>query len=704
MCEALEDSRAWSLRVSRALDDIGVTRRMVARRRRTWLRREAVKTLCLALLGLDMTEYYFGSQSEGTTTLGMISDVDILHSIHIFPVLLDSSEWHYGKYNLLVKKTEGSPPQHCNLQILRQDCPLPITNVIMPDDMIDCEGNVFLRNDEGDNIQQNLVGVKLISHGPSRSFGDDVDSVSAFPCARLPAECQFLFYRPRPGHWPTPDMLVQASQFPVFLVKQGYPDSPYHQRLLEWRFSTSLMERVLVFSFNINQIKVYVLLKMIRKSFLKHFVGDNLSTFHIKTAMMFTIESYPPDIWREENVVQCALYCLTTLFRWLKLGYCPHFTISGVNLFVGKLGRPEIHTLLSVVADIMCDNLSCLTLIQMDELGARLQPITRAFPGKSRYEINMKICEHMCRQFCSTTEYLLRKFPNGMVTLSNLYNDFISLNILNDILCEPSLEKEATTIISRFVANILASALASEKLRLNQPITGDIMQLYSLSFESDLLSSRLKFASMLYCSGQYEAAASVLSYCEGLLGPHVWQSCACGRGHKPSRAFLVKCLKTENDLEFHKQSVACCIKFTHLETWVVPDHLLYEMYRPITSEDALILNVKERLRMQYERSWMKYAVIDCIPFLYYLQYLTYRELDHLDRKYTALQNLSNYLYNPGGVGGHTETVANVLGHCYELENRPDMFWQCYSQSLSHHPRNNAANWHVIRLLNQQARQ
>ncbi|XP_052814141.1 uncharacterized protein LOC128241232 [Mya arenaria] len=697
MCEVWEDSRAWSLRVSRALDDIGVSRRMVARRRRAWLRNEAVQTVLANLQGLFMTTYYFGSQSEGTTTLGMISDVDVLNSRTSFPALLDWRDWQYRKINLLVKKTEESPPQHCNLQIRGDARLLQMSYILGICDEIDGEGNVFVRNDEGDNILQNLAGMKLISHGPSRSFGDDVDMVSAFPCARLPAECQFLFYRPRPGHWPTSDMLVQASQFPVFLVKQGYPNSPYHQRLLEWRFSTSLMERVLVFSFDINQVKVYVLLKMIRKSFLKQFVGDNLSTFHLKTAMMFTIESYPPNIWREENIVQCALYCLTTLFRWLKLGYCPHFTISGVNLFVGKLGRPELHTLLSVVADIMCENLSCLTLIQMDELGTRLQPVTRAFPCKSRYQINMKICGHMCNHSWSSFMFFEQLNPNKNITLNTLCKYFIQLNILNDILCEPSFEKEASTIILRFVANKLASALASEKLRLNQPITGDIMQLYSLSFDSDLLSSRLKFASMLYCSGQYEAAAAMLSYCEGLLGQHVWQRCKCGREHKTSQAFMEKCLETENGLEFHEKSVACCITFSKLEAWVVPDHLLYEMYRTITPEDALIMDV-------LERTWMKYVVIDCIPFLYYLQYLTYRQLDQPVRKYTTLQNLENYLCKPGGVSGHVETVCNVLGHCYELENRPDMFWQYYSHPLRIHPRNNSANWHVMRLLNQQARQ
>ena len=44
---------------------------------------------------------------------------------------------------------------------------------------------------------------------------------------------------------------------------------------LQWRISTSLSERLLVFDFTAEQ-HVYVLLKMIRKWFIKPVVGDNL--------------------------------------------------------------------------------------------------------------------------------------------------------------------------------------------------------------------------------------------------------------------------------------------------------------------------------------------------------------------------------------------------------------------------------------------
>ncbi|XP_052814633.1 uncharacterized protein LOC128241652 [Mya arenaria] len=295
MSEAWDDRRTWSLRLSQALDDIGVTRRMVDRRRRTWLRREALQKLLSLFLGSGMTMYNFGSQSEGTTTLGMHSDIDILFSQNDAAVLLDLSEWQQGKDNLLVVNTERSPPQHCNLQRLGRDRRLPNKDVEDPYEVVDNDGKVLLTTKITEIFL--LSERKLIFYGPSRSLNKNVDMVQAFPCARLPAECQFLFERPRPGHWPTKDMLAQASAYPVFLVPAGYPDSPYHEKLLEWRFSTSLMERLLIFSFNTTQLKVFVLLKIIRKAFIKIVVGDNFSTFHMKTAMMFTIESYPPDIW-----------------------------------------------------------------------------------------------------------------------------------------------------------------------------------------------------------------------------------------------------------------------------------------------------------------------------------------------------------------------------------------------------------------------
>ncbi|KAH3847172.1 hypothetical protein DPMN_089489 [Dreissena polymorpha] len=79
-----------------------------------------------------------------------------------------------------------------------------------------------------------------------------------------------------------------------------------------------MIERLLTFDLNIIQMKAYVLTKMIRKEFLRPLADDRLSSFHMKTALLFTIEQFPEDIWKDGNLVQCVIFCPNTLKRFLK--------------------------------------------------------------------------------------------------------------------------------------------------------------------------------------------------------------------------------------------------------------------------------------------------------------------------------------------------------------------------------------------------
>ena len=227
----------------------------------------------------------------------MDSDTDVMIILNNYLVVFDWAEWEKDKIIMLAIRDNTTPPQLCYLQRLRPDLPLKMDQPVMPTDEVDDEGRVLMSNkwmeDELWEMYKHLG--PMISHGPSKSFSDKVDLVYAFPCASMPEECEFLFRRPRPGHFPKPETLEHARRCPTFLVPQGHPFSEHKH--LQWRISTSLCERFLVFDFTAEQQHVYVLLKMIRKSFIKPVVGDNLSTFHMKTAVMFTIESCQPDIW-----------------------------------------------------------------------------------------------------------------------------------------------------------------------------------------------------------------------------------------------------------------------------------------------------------------------------------------------------------------------------------------------------------------------
>ncbi|XP_052765455.1 uncharacterized protein LOC128206812 [Mya arenaria] len=483
-----------------------------------------------------------------------------------------------------------------------------------------------------------------------------------------------MFKRPRPGHWPRPETLAKARTCPTFLVPQGYPDS--ENKEIEWRFSTSLMERLLVFDFTTAQMKVYTLLKMIRKSFIKPIVGDRLSTFHLKTAMMFTIESYPPDIWREDQIIQCAIYCLTSLCRWLKLGYCPHFTISGVNLFAGKLNKNERHRVFEEFQDYINESLQIVFSVKMDDLGSRL--------------INM-MDSTQCLTMMTRKQMLksaLKKIVIDKSLFIGIYSKIL-IDLKTETACIPRFlmnlltylmtladltetgndqKKEAASCLITIRLNPLASTLASECIRLGQPISMEIVNLYKMSFDSDLLSSRLKFASMLYCREQFVSATHILSYCESLLGSHMIHLCTCTGIFTPESDEIDDRIMNMERSDLIRTSVACCVTFTIRERYCVPEHLAYELSREMDEQSFEI------------DAWTKQVAIDSEPFLYYLQYLTYRQLNQGEMKLAAFQKLFNLIGLQVGLG-HPETFSNVLGHCFEMENMPAWAEQCYRNSL-----------------------
>ncbi|XP_052792906.1 uncharacterized protein LOC128226857 [Mya arenaria] len=676
--------QVMSLRLSRVLTDIGVTRQMVARRRRTFLMLEKIHTVSNTVKNTTDCDFFiFGSQTEGTTTLGMDSDIDMVQCVHDIRVILDMADWEPTKRCLLVLKTELSPPQHCCLLMLRKDCPLPKTLDMVPAECNlaeDMDGRVLLPNTWADGGMKQEYGRLFKKQGPSRSAHKDLDFICALSYSGLLFECNFLFTRPKPGHWPRPEVLVKARQCDTYLVAQGHAESD--QSKLDWRFSTSQIERLLMFDLNILQIQVYTFLKIIRKSFFKPLVGDRLSTFHFKTALFFTLETYPPEIWQEHKMLQCVIYCLKTLQRWFKHRYCPHYTIAGVDLFVGKLRKWEFPLLSSVLSKMIDNIMDYVSKIEMDQIGDRI--------------CNRHI--EVCTRYQNTIASALYCFRYDVINIFHMYwvrmnSQKSSFEVLKSIIRIREISSKGDFRVElkhaeKFLYQYLASMMASRCLHRNQPIQSDIYRLYEASLDSDLTSSRLKLASMMYCSGQYERAELVLAITEGLLHADVWQFTPCEKNTlpKPTPRFLEK-VYNYPVLEMIKRHVSCCVAFNALELCCVPKFLVYEMHRTIGPDD-----IHDR-RLIVE-NWMDLIVIDSKPFLFYLQYLTFRQLGQQENKRQALDKLLNYVCVESRACGNIDTALHVLGHCYELENQYKLTWSCYRKSLELLPYNNAARWHM----------
>jgi len=223
-----------------------------------------------------------------------------------------------------------------------------------------------------------------------------------------------------------------------------------------------------------------------------------------------------------------------------------------------------------------------------------------------------------------------------------------------------------------------------------------ILSWYSAAIDTDVASTRLKLASMLYCKSDLQIAANVLDDVERRYDNSVQAICGCGRMNlfvkKPSKVFTE--LKNEGDTYVAStDKVAYCVRYLRQEAFCVPPILHYEMVKAV-GDDI-------QHRDPNERVWMNWAVVDARPFLHYLQYLTFRGLGLRHKQLQALQSLRISVVE--GIKQtqlfHPETAANIFIHCLEIEGQIDCALELYLALKDDMPKNNAANLHIRRLTN-----
>jgi len=703
-----------SLRLIAALEDMGVTELIVGRRRHTFLQGESAWSVTDKLCGINVVSYHFGSMTEGTTTPCMGSDIDTLSCDDDVNIMSGWPEWERRRHNLLMVKHETCSPQHYRLQAARDDMPLPLTQPYDEFCVTDHDGKIYRSNKEFEFIVRQRTAddnTPYFHAGPSHSFSEMYDLVYAYRCRKLPAECDSWFTRPRPGNWPTQEMLQVARELGCFLIPDGHCDSEYSA--VEWRVSPSLIERHLMFSMGIIHIQCYVTLKLLKKDTINPYLNGNgkFTSFHCKTALFYAREQLLPEMWTVDHLFDCIVYCLALLRDWAVSGHCPHYIMDGVNLFDGKLNseqRVRLHTILTVIIDT---HLAPLAFVETDNLGVRLlhnvytvaiwdmTPRRAVFQGITGFlsvygnKHQMVHVRHILHDAADRSPDEMCLYLHSLITQP--------LQQLDRHRSERTLSRLDAVNRERLIKYLqqhLASTAASICLQHGIHMGTRIWSWYSAAMNTDVASTRLKLASMLYCKGDLQLAADVLEDVERRYDNTVQAICGCGNMdplvRKPRETFT-EAVNEENIDILSTNRVAYCVRFLPQEAFCVPPILHYEMIRAV-GDDI-------QHRHHTERKWMNWAVVDSRPFLHYLQYLTFGGLGLRHRQEQAQRSLVDIIVD--GIDHdqlfHAETAAHLRAHCLEMENQPDMALEWYLCSQSIMPRNNAANWHIRRLTNLQ---
>ena len=714
-----------SVWLSQVLDDVGVSEKMIAMRRRTYLQGEAINTISNLLMDNKDTTYHFGSMTEGTTTIGMGSDLDALDCLHSFEVILDYCDWKKKDsttYFLMVSD-ENFPPGYCSLQMVKSDLAVPLQGMdelskkvqnycIQQKDKTILLTNNFLESEYEEFYRKK--GFEFIKQGPSKTYSKYFDNVIAFPCAKTPAAIIEWIEEKRLCRWPTEEMLKEAEQLECFVVPRGYPG--HENQTVQWMISPNLIERMLMFSLNIVQLKTYVVLKLIKTCVFHKNVSDQITSFHIKTALLWTIERLPFHIWTNENLLVCVKRCVSTLLHFVIDRFCPHYIFPKLNLFIGKLDEHYLIKLELCIRQMLLSDLSWLFKLSTDNIGQRLQMLVEQEVKQctyiySRLENRNDIEKKLAGKFMN--DILFRWSNTRLVEILGFLCDKyprvteLSLNLSVCLQTCMEVAEHGTEfeqrVAKQWIPHLCATAAslqASVCFNAEEPLPKWVLATFFQSTEgADAVSCILKFASVLYCAKEYNNAADLLHDVELRYEKFdIQQVCGCARnvGELTLKHSFCGHALSNPDEDIEKVIVAYCVRFIRQEEKSVPNFLVYEMYRSIGDDVPF--------RTFLARHWNDWAVVDPLPFLYYLQFLVYDALGIDDLQTKAFKNLIACFYgiDIAPTLFHIETALNLLGHCFEIQEarmygNVNLALITYAYSLCCRPRNNAANWHVARL-------
>ncbi|XP_060599330.1 uncharacterized protein LOC132752935 [Ruditapes philippinarum] len=694
MSENSDYSRNVSLRLSKVLDEIGVNERMVIKRRRLELMNETLETIGQQLLthgGVNV--YHLGSRGEGTTTLGLNSDIDVLLTLTRLKVIQDWSEWEPDKQNMLMIQDDTVSPGYCLLQILRGDAPLPEDNVYNQYWYRDRIGRVLLKN----TLLHISTSSESVRHGPAITMEEipgycGHDIVIAIPCHQWPLKARQWINQQLEGQWPTSDMKQYCKRTECFVVGVGGKGSVNED--IEWRISTSLAERFLMFSLNITQIRCFILMKMILKTFITTQCPDSISSFMCKTVLLHSIKSTVNNAWNENTLLICLNYCLTILYNCIVNDYCPHFIIPENNLMARRFTVVTKQIILERLSYIISSNGSALLEIECDQLGSRIQNtflrLVDFVPEHLSCVISGNLVNIIARRVNDLIMVLLNKLNktnNIRLLLQTLYKYL--MKVTHDM--NQGQNRIACSAIAKFLSMHLGSALASINIQSERSVCRESTVLLSFCLNIDVASGKLKLASIFYCTGEIETTEQILKNIEesyDLIVVEPICKCYAFQHFECKRAFNKLCYEADDEYTLLQSITASCVRFLRCEINCCPKELQHEMFRS-SQQDLPYRSENDE--------WMNLAVIDSLPYLYFLQYKTYSHLRRNRDKQAAISNLAKCIVEEPNFG-HKETALNLLGQCMEQENKTDAALQCYLFSLKIRGRNNAAKFHICRLV------
>ncbi|KAK3594556.1 hypothetical protein CHS0354_013318 [Potamilus streckersoni] len=658
---------------------------------------ETVHTVHSICQGWMRSIYFFGSRSEGATTPDLHSDIDYLICHEDRPVITELSQWIPLQDNGFLISDENTHPGYVKIQQMHHDKPEIMCACNEPFCIRDAGGRVLRLS--LDYVQRKLENVS----GPAETRPWDTgvissDYVTCRRCIQWPPLAENWLLRRRPFNWPTCAQLQEMKKYGCFVVPIGHTHSL--SRNVEWRLSFTQTERDLVRMFNDTQVKVFVVLKMIKTSFIKPVVGDTFSTYHCKVCVFWMAERTDPRIWKTENLIMCVLMCLKCLYQWLAAGFCPDYFVPENNLYDRKLYGSTLASVRKLIGAITEKTvLLWLKRICLDDVGERLKlciekgmfvPQTTATEKRNEEKLVREI--GILSNVPVTRKQILFSLQTKQ---TDHYKIMTSLRSMMQ--STQHVTARAAEILFPFVqinerfyeiAKIIENNADGYTPEMFKSMFTEFMEVCK---KTDVTSEKLKLVGALICISQTEKASVLFGNVEETLKPHCLPICGCYEFIMRRNDDFTEKVVTENwtTEELLQKCAAYCVMYTTLEMPIVPKAMRMEFFR-ISATPA---NTKANTDI----SWRHMAVADSRAYVHFLKYQLMSKIGKEKEKEEALVNLMGFIAHDQ-YQAHKETSYNLLGYCWMEEGNLDEAFWCFARSIEVRPIHNAAMWHICTIL------
>ena len=686
--------------------------------------------------------YVGGSVYEGTSLLGMGSDIDLVQVLKNLEVITSLHDCLQN--SLLLIQDDLTPPGYCKLQPVFDGVSVDkfyLNNSQVIQARIPTILDIFkIETDESGRL---LCGHPLLEqddwptpmeiHGPALHAAGvkykikDADLVYAFRCRRLPKEAMQWFKRKRPVDWPPQEIIEKCRSLGFFVVPVGHPNSLEKDK--QWRISLSLQERMLVTMFNSIQLKCFVLMKVLKNEVINKKIGKEvLTSYYCKTCLLYMIETLPKNFWFPSNLLKCLTICLEKLCEWAKERHCPNYFIPQENMF-DKLDSRDLELLATALEALLADAfVNVLLRVNTNGIGKDLQFLLSSY--KYLLPVDFILCEvdnDLGKSQRQIAQNIMRDnfFANFLQILTcqlTLISDIVAFHsrMLIDInrwdlekvieslrsyvsefesvtkVTEHS-EEETKAALSLFMLVSVEIALlertGATKQEMRDILRGKMRNAFSLPV--DFLP--LKKASNLFVLGYPEdSVKSLRTIPEGVR----FSICRCDLTRLVPETFteLIEYLARKIGMivditikNVIRKWIFTCVPFLPVEAHITPSVIMYECLRCLCQLPWELEKVGPKIEQGYNVAFVDGQLL--YPFLLYSNH---SQMNCHDYKLVDIL-LMNAVVNTRTIS-HKASCLNIFGWVLNQEGLKSKALDCFIQSIQEEHERNAAYWHLLFLI------